>query len=1740
MIKITLLLIGIFFQLSLFAQYSVKVGNENSGATNFEPCNNQYDYGWSATVYKQSDIKSHGQITDIFYKSSLTGAFGPGANTYMMNQRIFMKLVTNNAMTSNNFPDTNQMTLVYAGTVEFLNYQLAQIHLDTPFDLDENHNLMILYINKYSFAQTNNNYFLMYPSEHNQTPNNTVYNNGNGSFPSGAGTYTSNMPVVYLRYAPGLDAGISSINQNNTFILPQQTDLTCKLRNYMADTITSADIEWALNGTPQTTVNWTGNSYCGQETSPVVLQNNFAFAPGQYTVKANTTNPNSGSDELHTNDTLSININVSDNKIQAYQNYSNNIIPFRSNYSYGWSVSIYNKDSINFSGQIHSIAYFVNSTNGIIEPNQKIYMRTTPYPTNQSIDYPDTNLFTKVFEGEIDYSSPGWHIIKLDTVFDYNNAENLMVLYENYGGIPTSVAIDFKVGWQNTNAIYNVGSTGFPTNAGSVAASNRIPALRIYFSIPKDAGVTNLANSGVPVFTGNNDLIVDFKNYGLDTLQDVDIKYQVDNGTTNSYHWNGTTSPQNEITNLNVGTENLTYGTHDIKIWTENPDYLPDYANRNDTLKISLRACSPMSGIYTIGTAPSDFLTVKDAVDSLNNCGINGAVTFNIKPGTYNAQYILNKVWGTSPANTITFQSATGDSTDVILTTDSTDFIFKLDATEYTVFNHLTFTSDSALYFVEMDSTTSHISFTNNIFTSDTNIATFIYTPQAHTQSNISIDNNLFNNGNNGIDLNQDNLIENSYLSITNNSFINQDEKAIRLYQINNGEISGNNFTVNKIGIHLNSSDNIVVRTNKLALNSSHQGIYIDKCLKTFVNNNFIFGNSNGGFGEGGIVAYGYWSVINNYNIAYNTINLQSGIASFFNNADTVKLFNNIFISTDNQAISVFSIDNLESDYNCFFTENTIFGSYNAADNVTDFADWISQTQNDSNSVNIFPYFTSNTDLHTSCYLLDNKGIPVAGITIDIDGELRDTLTPDIGADEYTSYCSGPLAGNYTIGTTGDFTDFNDAVAALSECGVADTVVFEIEAGTYNEQTTINGHLINYINGIKPISFISQTQNPNDVVLQYDADDTNNFIIKIKNAKYISVNGITIQALDTLYSRVVLLESITDSIYILNNHIIGTTINNTAGMDISPCIYIDPLHETETMNFFISRNIIENGIYGIANNSYPGPDEPNLFIDSNQFINQLQRAVYVFPKTMFFTNNYVSAYSSGILAQIIDSVVIKNNIIITENNGKGIELYYGNNLIANNFIRIRNNNFNYNYGIDFNCGGKILNNTLLTSCNSIRLSVNSSNSAEILNNCIISASELIHNSSTNYSNLTIDYNNLFSSSSNFDLNSLVNTIGSTHFISFVPNFVSDTDLHTNSVLLYQAGTPLAEVTDDIDGDTRNNPPCIGADEFTNPIFDLKDTALCYFDQYFDETSFVYDIGYGYDSYQWSNGSDSSSIIIDTLNAVAGNNTYTVTVTVGANTYTDTINILYDLPDAITQTDYCYWNTPVTVTANPGFVSYEWSNGDTTQSIIYNSAGYPHITVTDNHGCQSRENIHIINAGDYYPYNTYPADFNISDTTICKNQSLLLTANQYTDSDVYNYFTFQWNTGDTTQSIIIDNNSFPIGINQISTKIYLISDTLCFSVDTVNVTINDCIGIETLKDLGINIFPNPANNFLNISNVNNAISKLEIIDLTGKIILYKEISQTNIKLNIRNLPSGTYFIRLKTINNKHLNYKFIKN
>ena len=91
--------------------------------------------------------------------------------------------------------------------------------------------------------------------------------------------------------------------------------------------------------------------------------------------------------------------------------------------------------------------------------------------------------------------------------------------------------------------------------------------------------------------------------------------------------------------------------------------------------------------------------------------------------------------------------------------------------------------------------------------------------------------------------------------------------------------------------------------------------------------------------------------------------------------------------------------------------------------------------------------------------------------------------------------------------------------------------------------------------------------------------------------------------------------------------------------------------------------------------------------------------------------------------------------------------------------------------------------------------------------------------------------------------------------------------------------------------------------------------------------------------------------------------------------------------------------------------------------------------------------------------------------------------------------------------------------------------LCYHVDEnvifVNPEYNECdmpyAVEENIHDNGVSIYPNPANDVVNILNDNNLnINSVEIIDLTGRMVLctenYKEI-------NISELSEGQYFVKI---------------
>lgn len=137
------------------------------------------------------------------------------------------------------------------------------------------------------------------------------------------------------------------------------------------------------------------------------------------------------------------------------------------------------------------------------------------------------------------------------------------------------------------------------------------------------------------------------------------------------------------------------------------------------------------------------------------------------------------------------------------------------------------------------------------------------------------------------------------------------------------------------------------------------------------------------------------------------------------------------------------------------------------------------------------------------------------------------------------------------------------------------------------------------------------------------------------------------------------------------------------------------------------------------------------------------------------------------------------------------------------------------------------------------------------------------------------------------------------------------------------------------------------------------------------------------------------------------------------------------------------NCPYTLKSDSYYTSYNWSTGDTADSIIVTSSGKYCVTATDIFGRVSSDSIfYFCHAPVYLP----------TDTFFCYGDSLIL---QSTLSD--SLFSFTWSTGDTTPNVTIHSpGEHSLTITDISgcTKIFNIS------VDEDSFVINSSLGPDT--------------------------------------------------------------------------------
>ena len=96
----------------------------------------------------------------------------------------------------------------------------------------------------------------------------------------------------------------------------------------------------------------------------------------------------------------------------------------------------------------------------------------------------------------------------------------------------------------------------------------------------------------------------------------------------------------------------------------------------------------------------------------------------------------------------------------------------------------------------------------------------------------------------------------------------------------------------------------------------------------------------------------------------------------------------------------------------------------------------------------------------------------------------------------------------------------------------------------------------------------------------------------------------------------------------------------------------------------------------------------------------------------------------------------------------------------------------------------------------------------------------------------------------------------------------------------------------------------------------------------------------------------------------------------------------------------------------------------------------------------------------------------------------------------------------------------------------------FCVDDISYSLSTNIDDNRIVDKGINIYPNPCNNYLNVENLPEGIKHIEIYDITGKIVFQQKSVEKIVRVNTSELSKGVYFLH-STVGKESYDLQFIK-
>jgi predicted GH43/DUF377 family glycosyl hydrolase len=467
-----------------------------------------------------------------------------------------------------------------------------------------------------------------------------------------------------------------------------------------------------------------------------------------------------------------------------------------------------------------------------------------------------------------------------------------------------------------------------------------------------------------------------------------------------------------------------------------------------------------LPGTYTIGTG-GNFATIQDAFDKLSTDGVAGNVTLELIDELYTAPtdsfgFKLNgPILGAGPNSRVTIKPA--ENKNVVIE-GSCQFVLGFINSNYVTLDGVGLSGSTTLSVYNLDNIqyqfNDAVSFLDNSDHNTIKNCTLISDGFVKGSSGVSL---FYIN-----EAPDSNLIENNFVPRAGAGIYvaGKDQNTRAIGNIIRGNKVGSEVdSLISWGIQDQNTQNSIIEEN-IVQNINRQwnigyytpGINTAYSNGVIIRNNVVHNiNSGDVWGSVGILVSGEsWamgsnnSVYNNmvYDIQCSSINSLSRLAGIqlfnqnnpkvyynsvylsgteanksgsaalyiYTNVTNADIKNNIFVNTRDEspycASSIYApnASQLNSDYNDLYYDDTNnnnclvrIGSikYNSL------ADWQVTTQDLHSYVEmpnfIDPYLHIDSTIAT---YLEARGTPIAGIEFDYDGESRNTLTPDIGADE--------------------------------------------------------------------------------------------------------------------------------------------------------------------------------------------------------------------------------------------------------------------------------------------------------------------------------------------------------------------------------------------------------------------------------------------------------------------------------------------------------------------------------------------------------------------------------------------------------------------------------------------------------------------------------------------------------------------------------------------------------------------